>query len=55
MTTEHEHIYVSECCTASVASGTDLTDTDPPVGFCGACGESFSFSCDTTECREEVI
>ena len=48
MTDEHECIYVSGCCSSQPSSGTDLISSPngPPVGFCGACGEAFSFSCE---------
>jgi len=50
-TDEHECIWLSECCTARTAIGTDLMDSPngPPVGFCGACGEAFSFSCEDND------
>jgi len=50
--TEHEHVYLSECCEVPALSGPDTTQRwYGLLGLCGMCLEAAPFWCE--ECEEE--
>jgi hypothetical protein len=47
MVNEHGCHYLSDCCGSEPTQSTVLIFSGTePVGWCGGCGEAFSFSCE---------